>query len=324
MPGDAISELESVQVGFCAILGLPNVGKSTLLNRLLGVRLAAVSARPQTTRNRIVGVHNLELAPKAEHGDARPAQIVFFDTPGLQQGSSALRRYMREQSLAAAGECDVVLLVVDVTDRAQRVPDAPGTGHGAAIAEALDTAGAPVVLALNKIDKLDSKAELLPIIEAYGEGERFVEIVPISARTGEGLAELAAGIAERLPSGPRLFPEEMFTDRAEKFIAGELVREQLFRQLGEEVPYATAVVVESFEDRQAKGDVVISAVVHVERESQKGIVVGKGGSRIKSVGQNARRSISQLLGCPVHLRLFVKVSPNWSRDRVSLRDMGYE
>ncbi len=324
MSGDAIQETAAVHVGYCAILGLPNVGKSTLLNRLLGVRLAAVSARPQTTRNRILGVHNLELAAETEADEATPAQIIFFDTPGLQQGASALRRYMREQSLAAAGECDVVLLVVDVSDRAQREPGARRTGADSAVLEVLEAAGAPAVLALNKIDKLQSKAELLPIIEAYSEGDRYAAIVPISARTGEGLPELAVEVARRLPLGPRLFPEEMYTDRAEKFLAGELVREQLFRQLGEEVPYATAVVVESFEDRQAKGDVVISAVVHVERESQKGIVVGKGGSRIKSVGQNARKAISQLLGCPVHLRLFVKVSPNWSRDKAGLRDMGYE
>lgn len=324
MSGDATIETAEVNVGFCAILGLPNVGKSTLLNRLLGVRLAAVSARPQTTRNRILGVHNLTLAAGEKDAEEKPAQIIFFDTPGLQQGSSALRRYMREQSLAAAGECDVVLLVVDVSDRTQRAPDASGSGVGSAIAEVLEAAGAPAVLALNKIDKLQSKAELLPIIEAYSEGDRYAGIVPISARTGEGLPELAQEVAQRLPLGPRLFPEEMYTDRAEKFLAGELVREQLFRQLGAEVPYATAVVIESFEDRQAKGDVVISAVVHVERESQKGIVVGKGGSRIKSVGQNARKAISQLLGCPVHLRLFVKVSPNWSRDKAGLRDMGYE
>ena len=304
------------KAGFCGILGLPNVGKSTLLNRALGLRLAAVSARPQTTRNRIVGVHN--IAGEID------AQIVLVDTPGIQQGKGALRRYMREQALAAVGDCDVALLMVDVTDYRQRDPARLAESPAALLAHALGAASTPAILAVNKIDQLADKAELLPIMAAYDALGSYAEIRPISARTGDGVDELVAAIARRLPEGPRLFPEDMYTDRAERFLAAELIREQLFRQLGQELPYASAVVVDSFRERADKGDIVIEAVVYVERESQKGMVVGKGGHRIKSVGERARKAISQLFGCPVHVVLQVKVSADWSRGERGIRDMGYE
>jgi GTP-binding protein Era len=164
----------------------------------------------------------------------------------------------------------------------------------------------------------------LPSLEAWNATGRFEELIPISALKGDGLDRLEAAIARRLPEGPHLYPEDMVTDRAERFLAAELVREQVFRQLGDELPYAAAVVVEDFRERPERGDVVISAVVHVERESQKGIVVGKGGQRIKAIGSAGRAAISQLLGCPVHLLLHVKVSPNWSSGAGGLRAMGYE
>jgi GTP-binding protein Era len=310
------------RAGFCAILGLPNVGKSTLLNRALGLRLAAVSPRPQTTRNRLLGVVNLP-APNPDGSPAvrGPAQIVYLDTPGVQQGRTPLRHFMREEAMSAAGECDVALVLIDASDRAQRAPEAP---RAATLLEALSPVRAPALLALNKVDRLAAKSELLPIIDAYAATGRFDAIVPISALSGDGVDPLQAEIAARLPEGPPLFPQEMYTDRAERFLAGELIREQLFRQLGDEVPYATAVVVESFEERRSRGDVVVSAVIHVERESQKAIVVGKGGARIKQVGVRAREAIAQLLGCPVHVKLLVKVAPGWSRDARRLRDMGYE
>jgi GTP-binding protein Era len=182
----------------------------------------------------------------------------------------------------------------------------------------------PAILAVNKIDRLDDKAELLPIMEAFDALDRYAEIMPISAKNGAGVDALVAAIAKRLPEGPKLFPEDMYTDRAERFLAGELVREQLFRQLGQELPYASAVVVESFRERAAKGDIVIEAIVYVERESQKGMVVGKGGHRIKTVGERSRKAISQLFGCPVHVKLRVKVSADWSRGDRGIRDMGYE
>jgi len=304
------------RAGISAILGLPNAGKSTLMNRLLGMRLCAVSPKPQTTRNRVLGVKNTSV-------DGGAAQIVFLDTPGAQRGSGALRQYMREQTLAAAGDCDVALLLIDVADPVQRSPEAMREGAAATIEELTRATRAPMLLALNKIDRV-AKPALLPIIEAWNASGRFEELVPLSALTGDGLDRLEAAIARRLPEGPLLYPDDMVTDRAERFLAAELVREQVFRQLGDELPYAAAVVVEEFRERPERGDVVISAVVHVERESQKGIVVGKGGQRIKAIGSAGRAAIAQLLGCPVHLLLHVVVSPNWSSGAGGLRAMGYE
>jgi len=308
--------MNSGRAGFCAVLGLPNVGKSTLLNRLLERRLLAVSNKPQTTRNRILGILNQDGSP--------PAQIVFVDTPGIQTGKGALRRYMRHESHTAAGECDVAVLVIDATDRKQHNPRATLERAGGAVRDLLAATKAPIVLAINKVDRVRDKSELLPILEAYGADERFQAIVPMSARTGRGTEALVGEVVSRLPEGPPLFPEDQLTDRPERFLAADLIREQLFRQLGQELPYATACIIEAWDERQDKGDVVIDAVIYVERDSQKGIVVGKGGSRIREVGERARASVSELLGCPVHLKLLVKVSRDWSRDQAGLRDMGYE
>jgi GTPase len=304
------------RAGTCAILGLPNAGKSTLLNRFLGMRLCAVSSRPQTTRNRVLGVRNAVV-------DGEPAQLIFLDTPGAQRGENALRRYMREQTLAAAGECDVALLLLDAADPQQRSPAGLPEHESRAIDEILAAVRAPLILALNKVDRLPKPA-LLPMLEAWAAGDRFQELVPISALAGDGLDRLERAVAQRLPEGPALYPEDMVTDRAERFLAAELVREQLFRQLGEELPYATAVVVEDWSERPERGDVVVNATIFVERDSQKGIVVGKGGQRIKAIGAAGRKAIADLLGCPVHLVLHVKVAPNWSRDGGGLRHMGYE
>ncbi|HTM19189.1 MAG TPA: GTPase Era [Kofleriaceae bacterium] len=316
------AEPQLARTGLCAILGLPNAGKSTLLNNVLGVRLAAVSQRPQTTRTRILGVKNLEPAPGPD-GTVLPAQVVFIDTPGSQQGSSPLRRYMQEQALAAAGDCDVALVMVDAADGEQRLPGKMPAEDGRAFADMLAAVRAPRLLLLNKVDRV-AKEQLLPMIEAWSAAGGWQEIIPVSAASGDGLDRVLAAVVDRLPVGPRLFPEDMVTDRAERFLAGELVREQLFRQLGQEVPYATADTVESFEERAGRGDVVIGAVIHVERESQRPIVLGKGGRRIKEIGAQARQAISELLGCPVHLRLFVRVTPDWSKAERGLRDMGYE
>ena len=348
------------RAGTCAILGLPNAGKSTLMNRLIAMRLCAVSPRPQTTRNRVLGVKNTATS------DGEPAQIVFIDTPGAQRGEAhrvtprdpasgsggdrsrgeahrvtprdpasgsgrdrsrgeqhALRRYMRDQTLSAAGEADVALLLIDASEVEQTSPERLGDGGRLVIDEILAAVKAPVVLALNKVDRV-AKPALLPMLEAWSARGGFEELIPISALTGDGVDRLEAAIAARLPEGPALFPEDMVTDRAERFLAGELVREQLFRQLGEELPYATAVVIDQFSERPEKGDVVITATIFVERESQKGIVVGKGGQRIKAIGEAGRGAIAQLLGCPVHLLLHVKVAPNWSKGGDGIRSMGYE
>ncbi|HTJ42479.1 MAG TPA: GTPase Era [Kofleriaceae bacterium] len=300
------------RAGFCALLGLPNVGKSTLMNRLVGRRLVAVSPKPETTRNRIVGVHLVEAAETK-------AQIAYVDTPGLQMGRGALRRFMREETTTAASECDVALLVVDATDARERGPRRLDEPDALPLAQAAKRA--PTVVALNKVDKV-AKPELLPLIEAWSAWSESVEVVPIAALHGDGLDRLERAIAARLPESPLLFPTDMVTDRAEPFLAAELIREQLYHQLGKELPYASAVVIERFEERPA-GDVAIGAIIAVERESQKAIVVGKGGRRIKELGIAAREAVAELFACPVHLSLHVKVVPDWSREDAGLAKVGY-
>lgn len=310
--GDA----EAHRTGQCVLLGLPNVGKSTLLNQILGRRLLAVSAKPQTTRNRILGVKNVE--------GARPAQIVFVDTPGMQTGKGALRRFMRDEAMSAAETADVRVVVVDATESRQRDPRhlMGESGHG--LGKALSDGAAPVLLALNKVDAIGAKSTILPILEAYGKSPLFAEIIPISGKSGDGVERLLSSIVSRLATGEALFPKDMVTDRAERFLASELIREQLFNQLGKELPYASAVIVESFEDRDVADDVVISAVVYVERDSQKRIVIGHGGQQIKAVGIAARQALSELFRCPVHLKLHVKVHKDWSQGPGGIRQMGYD
>jgi GTP-binding protein Era len=308
--------LALAHVGTCAILGLPNVGKSTLMNRLMGIRLMAVSDKPQTTRNRVMGAVNCETESGA-------GQVVFVDTPGMQQGTGPFRRFMREEALGAAGECDIALLVIDISHRKQRDMESLLQSEAASMLESLSAFSGPVILGLNKVDRIVEKSDLLPLLESFNRDGRFDALVPFSAKSGSGVDGLLQQIATRLPSGNELFPEEMYTDRAERFLAAELIREQLFRQLGDELPYASAVVIDTFQERD-KGDIVISAAIHVERDSQKGIVIGKGGKRIKAVGERGRHAVSQLFGCPVHLKLFVKVNSNWSQQTKSLRELGYE
>jgi GTP-binding protein Era len=295
------------RAGFCAIVGLPNVGKSTLLNRILGQRLAAVSPKPQTTRTRLLGVHHAE-----------GVQVAFVDTPGIQQGAGALRKFMRDESLSAAGEAEVAVLVVDASDPRGRGPDRFTEPDAAPLAEAVRSRGH--VIALNKVDRV-AKPELLPLIERW-HAWSGAEVVPIAALSGDGVDRLLDAIARKLPEGPALFPDDMLTDRPDRFLAGELIREQLYHQLGKELPYAAAVIVEQFEED--RGEIKIGAVIAVERESQKGIVVGKRGARIKELGIAARHALSQLFECPVHLALHVKVVPDWSRVERGLRQVGYQ
>ena len=289
--------MSETRAGFCAIIGRPNVGKSTLLNRFLGEKLAVVTPKPQTTRNRILGVKN------------RPgAQLVFVDTPGIHKAKSSLNRYMNEQALAAAGECDVVLLLVEAPRGAARSFD-PGEGNRHII---------------DKLAEIRRPKVLGPLLDGYARLHRWDEIVPLSAQTGDGVDLLEDAVARRLPVSPPLFPEEMLTDRAERFLAAELIREQAFLLLKEEIPYSLAVTIESFQERAAKKDVVIEANIHIERDSQKKIVVGEGGKMIKEIGTRARAEIGRLLQCPVHLKLFVKVSPDWTKTDGALRRLGYE
>lgn len=305
------------RAGFCAIVGRPNVGKSTLLNRILGEKLAIVSHRPQTTRTRLLGV----LTRPAE-------QVAFFDTPGIHQAKGALNRYMVEQALQAVHEVDVVLLLIE-----PGLARDPGEPSGARveigeattrIVEELARSGKPVLLGINKIDTVP-RTTLLPVIDAWKAVLPFAAIVPISARTGDGVPELLEAIRGELPEGPALFPEDVLTDVAERVLVAELVREQLLAMTRQEIPYATAVVVEDFDEseREQRSLVRIFARIFVERDSQKAIVIGKGGQMLKKVGTEARRSIERLLGARCYLTLEVTVEPRWSERQDALRRMGY-
>jgi GTP-binding protein Era len=325
-PPPAASTVAGSVAGTVAILGRPNVGKSTLLNRIVGEKLAIVSPKPQTTRNRIVGVWNGTIARVAGAAPVK-GQIVFVDTPGVHPPRSELSRFMVREALESVEGVDAVLVMIEA-------PEGPAPAKGLPagatalpeterrIIERITEARLPAVLAVNKVDRLREKALLLPVIEAWSKRDPFRAVVPISATEGVGVVDVVRELLALLPEGPPLYDEETVTDRSERFLAGELIREQLFLRLRNELPYATAVVVENWEERP-QGDVVIDATVMVERESQKGIVVGKGGQMIRDVGQAAREEIARLLGRPAHLRLHAKVAPDWTSSPESLARLGY-
>jgi len=299
---------DEIRAGFCAIVGLPNVGKSTLLNRVLDRHLVAVSAKPQTTRDRILGVHNVD-----------GAQIAYLDTPGVQDGRGPLRKYMRDAALAATNDADVVLLLVDATDRRGRTPERHVEADAFALAEA--SKRHPIIIGLNKIDRI-AKPDLLPLMQMWQQFSEGADIVPLSAQTGEGVEHLEHVIAGKLPVGPALFPAEHVTDRSPQYIAQEIIREQLYHQLGKELPYACAVQIETWTENKP-GELVLGAVIVVERESQKAIVVGRAGHRIRELGIAARQAVGAALGKTVHLKLFVKVIDEWSRGDRTLEQLGY-
>lgn len=288
--------------GFVAIAGAPNSGKSTLLNRLLGQKLAITSKKPQTTRNRIMGVLH------------RPyAQIVFIDTPGIHKATVPLNIRIVDAALAALGDVDVVLLVVDVA-----APDPDSEGF---LVTKLKKQR-PVVLALNKIDLVE-KTALLAIIDTWSRAYPFEAIIPISAQDGIQVEQLVGAMESLLPAGPPLFPAETLTDLPERFFAAEMIREKVFRLTGQEIPYATAVTIDSFSDEKKGALVKIQATINVEKDSQKGIVIGKKGLKLKQIGQAARQDIEAMLGTKVFLELFVRVQKNWSKDTKALRQFGY-
>jgi GTPase len=298
-----------VKAGFAALIGRPNVGKSTLLNRLIGEKIAIVSPKPQTTRSRILGV---VTQPEG--------QVAFVDTPGVHHAKGALNRLMVDVALTAANECDVVLFMIEA--------DVQGvSGGNQLVIDQLKRLKKPVVLVINKIDEI-KKALLLPLIASYKDVLPFAEVMPISAKQGDGVDELFALVLKLLPETPEaLFPADVFTDQAERTLVAELVREQLLRHCREEIPYSSAVVVEIFDesDRETgqQGLVRIDASIYVERDSQKAIVIGKRGSMLKTIGTDARKAIERLLGCKVFLSLRVKLEPHWSADARGLRKMGY-
>jgi GTP-binding protein Era len=293
--------------GFVSIIGRPNAGKSTLLNALVGEKVAIVTDKPQTTRTRIQGMVNL----KARKG--RPAgQIVFIDTPGVHKPDSRLNRKMMQEIHAALESRDIVLLIVDASDRF-----GPADQH---VLELMRKAGGTAFLLLNKIDKLQ-KDKLLPMIEHYSKLHDFQEIIPISAAREQGLDVLLDKIFRALPEGPRYFPEDQFTDLPEKFIAAEMIREKILLKTGKELPYATAVLVERYEDTERL--IRIAAAIFCERDGQKAILIGKGGQRLKEIGTAARLELELLLGKKVFLELFVKVKPGWRQSPAFVEELDW-
>jgi GTPase len=290
--------------GSVAIVGRPNVGKSTLLNALIDAHLSIVTPRAHTTRQRILGIAN----PPG-------GQILYLDTPGLhREVKRAINRSLNRAVQTALDEADVAVQVI----AAEHWDD-----EDAAVYSALEARGIPRLLAVNKVDRLREKSRLLPFVENLARDRGWDEICMISASRRSGLAELERGILCRLPAGEARYDTDAFTDRSERFLAAELVREQLMRQLGEELPYATTVEIEKFEDRP-DGVTEIAAVVWVEREGQKAIVIGAGGRRAKAIGSAARRAIEALLDRRVFLKLWVRVRAGWSDDEAALRQFGYE
>ncbi|NVL93339.1 MAG: GTPase Era [Desulfobacterales bacterium] len=290
--------------GFIAIVGPPNVGKSTLLNEFLGQKIAITSPKPQTTRNRIMGVYNED-----------DCQMVFIDTPGIHPTRSLLHKSMVGSAKASLGEVDIILLVVGLEE-------AVYSDDLKIILGALRRAGKPAILAINKID-LIKKERLLPLIESYSKLHCFESIIPISALYGDGFETLRAELKKRLPPGPRFFPPEMRTDKSEEFLIAEIIREKIYHETREELPYSSAVVVERLGEDTEGNLLTIMAVIYVEKASQKGMIIGKNGSMIKRIGREARIEIERIFSLKVYLELFVKVQKKWSSDTRSLRRLGY-
>ena len=286
--------------GFVCILGRPNAGKSTLLNALVGEKLAIISPKPQTTRNRIQGIVNL---PKGKGHDA--AQIVLIDTPGVHKPDSSLGRKMMVEVREALEGCDVVLLIMDATRKLDRRDEFA--------VQMLKHSATKVCLILNKVDLLKGKDKLLPLIEEYKKLHPFHDVIPISALKRDGLDILLKQVIAALPAGPPYFPEDQVTDQPTRFMAAEIIRERVLVETEEELPYATAVVVDSFEESARLTR--ISATIYCEREGQKGILIGKKGQMLKRIGTSARLQIERMLGTKVFLELYVKVQPNWRESR---------
>jgi len=287
--------------GFVSIAGAPNVGKSTLLNRILGEKISITSKKAQTTRNRILGVLH------------RPAaQLIFLDTPGIHRAKNTLNTRIVDIAISAMSGTDMILFMTDASE--------PDKDSESIILKTLNKQNRVVVLALNKTDMV-SKSHILPVIDRWTKAYPFEAIVPVSAKTGDQVEDLINLMEKSLPEGPPYFPEDTFTDMPERFIAGEMIREKVFRLTGQEIPYSTAVTVETFSER--KKLVSIQATIHVERDSQKGIVIGKKGTKLGQIGEEARKDIERMLGTKVFLRLFVRVQKNWSRDTRAMRKFGY-
>jgi GTP-binding protein Era len=289
--------------GFISILGRPNVGKSTLFNFILGEKIAIVTPTPQTTRSRILGIKNVE-----------GGQLIFLDTPGLHEGRSELNRRMVQTALAASRDADILLFMIEALS--------PQVEEDRRIVNSLKQSRGVLLLVINKID-LVRKERLLPIMDQYQKLLPFEKILPVSAATGEGMEILLAEILQFLPVSPPYYPEEVFTDQTERAIVSEMIREQVIRQTYQEVPHSSAVTIESFKEQSEKNLVVIQGIIHVEKDSQKKILIGKGGQRLKKIGESARKEIESFLGKRVFLELWVKAEKDWTRDPRALDELGY-
>ncbi|MBQ0727406.1 MAG: GTPase Era [Thalassolituus oleivorans] len=291
------------RTGFVAIVGRPNVGKSTLLNRILGQKLSITSRKPQTTRHQILGI-------KTEDD----IQVVYVDTPGMHKNQEkAINRYMNKAATTAVKDVDLILMIIDRTR---------WTDEDDMVLEAVKQQRAPVVLVVNKVDFIQDKNDLLPYLEKVSKRHSFDQIIPISAKTGHNIDRLEHLIESYLPENQYFYPEDQITDRSSRFLAAELVREKIMRQLGDELPYAMTVEIEEFKH---DGRIIeISALILVERASQKRIVIGEAGSRLKQIGQDARKDMELLFDCKVMLNMWVKVKSNWSDDERALRSLGYD
>jgi GTPase len=298
----------SFRSGFVCILGRPNAGKSTLLNALAGERLAIISPKPQTTRNRIQGILNI---PKK--GKRSGAQVILIDTPGVHKPDSSLGRKMMVEVHEALQGCDLILLILDATRRLSREDE-----FALKLAQ---QAGTPVFLLLNKVDLVADKKKLLPMIEEYRRLHNFQEVIPLSALKKEGLDALLETVVNRLPAGPAFFPEDQITDQPTRFMAAEIIREQVLLATKEEVPHATTVIVEQFEEGERL--VRVAATIYCERDGQKAILVGKGGQMLKKIGTAARLNIERMLGTKVFLELFVKVQPGWRDSRAFVDELDW-
>jgi GTP-binding protein Era len=294
---------ESFKCGYVPIFGRPNVGKSTLANNLLQFKLSVVTKKPQTTRHRVMGILN---------GDGY--QMILLDTPGILEPSYRLQEIFVKNALAAIDEGDVLLLMTE--------PSRETFSDHPELLKRLEGAARPAILAINKIDLID-KQSLLPLIEHFAELFPFKEIVPVSALKGDGVERLKEVLLKYLPAGPALYPPDEITDRPERFFVAEIIREKVFRLYGEEIPYSTAVTVEEFTERTPPAKDYIRAAIYVERESQKGVLVGKGGKALKRLGQHVRQEVEALLERHVYLELTVLVREKWRKKDSLLRDLGY-
>ena len=288
--------------GYVALCGAPNVGKSTLLNRLVADKLAITSPKPQTTRHRLLGVVNLAQA-----------QILFLDAPGLMDPKGLLNENLVKAAVSALNDADVVVWLV--------TPQEQPSKQDAVLAQ-LRLISKPLIIAINKIDTLP-KPQILPLIEQYHILRPEAPVVPIAALTGDGLPNLVEEIVSHLPAAPPLYPTDLLTDQTERFLAAEFIRERVFHHTSQEIPYAAAVKIEEFDEAARPRLVKIRAVIFVERDSQKAIVIGKKGSLLKTIGQEAREELEKLLDCKVFLELWVKVWKNWRKDPRALRELGY-